>query len=118
MMMSPATASVYREPTLRSKCSDRRASPEGRSELYPKRRCRLEVWFTDDHMTNALEDEIEQAQKLPRVEQDLVGEMVLAYMEGDRRTYRLTPEQVAEVKLAQAEVGKGKIATDDEVQKR
>ena len=61
-------------------------------------------------MTNALEEAIEQAQKLPEVEQDLVGELVLAYMEGDRRTYRLTPEQVAEVKLAQAEVRKGKIA--------
>ena len=44
-----------------------------------------------------------------------MGEIVLAYMEGDGRTYRLTPEQVAEVKLAQAEVGKGKIATENEV---
>ena len=68
-------------------------------------------------MTNALEEAIEQAQKLPEVEQDLVGEIVLAYMEGDRRTYRLTPEQVTEVKRAQAEVRKGKIATDEEVQK-
>jgi hypothetical protein len=68
-------------------------------------------------MTNALEEAIEQAQMLPEVEQDLVGELVLAYMEGDRRTYRLTPEQVAEVKLAQAEVRKGKIARDKEVQK-
>ena len=67
-------------------------------------------------MTDALEEAIERAQELPEVEQDLVGEIVLAYMEGDRRTYRLTPEQVAEVKLAQAEVRKGKIATDDEVQ--
>jgi hypothetical protein len=73
------------------------------------------VWYTDDHMTNALEEAIERAQALPEVEQDLVGEMVLAYMEGDRRTYRLTPEQVAEVKLAQAEVRKGKIATEEEV---
>jgi hypothetical protein len=67
-------------------------------------------------MTNALEEAIERAQELPEVEQDLVGEIVLAYMEGDRRTYRLTPEQVAEVKLAQAEVRKGKIATEEEVQ--
>ncbi len=67
-------------------------------------------------MTNALEEAIEQAQNLPEVEQDLVGEMVLAYMEGDRRTFHLTPEQVAEVKLAQAEVRKGKVATDDEIQ--
>jgi len=66
-------------------------------------------------MTNALEEAIERAQELPEVEQDLVGEIVLAYMEGDRRTYRLTPEQVAEVKLAQAEVRKGKIATEEEV---
>jgi hypothetical protein len=68
-------------------------------------------------MTNALEEAIEQAQMLPEVEQDLVGELVLAYMEGDGRTYRLTPEQVAEVKLAQAEVRKGKIARDKGVQK-
>jgi hypothetical protein len=54
---------------------------------------------------------------MPEVEQDLVGEIVLAYMAGDRRTYRLTPEQVAEVKVAQEEVRKGKIASDDEVQK-
>jgi hypothetical protein len=67
-------------------------------------------------MTNALEEAIERAQELPEVEQDLVGEIVLAYMEGDRRTSRLTPEQVAEVKLAQAEVREGKIATDEEVQ--
>ena len=66
-------------------------------------------------MTDILEEALERAQELPEVEQDLVGEMVLAYMEGDRRTYRLTPEQVAEVKLAQAEVRKGKIATDEEV---
>jgi hypothetical protein len=66
-------------------------------------------------MTNALEEAIERAQTLPLVEQDLVGEIVLAYMEGDRRTYGLTPEQVAEVKLAQAEVRKGKIATEEEV---
>jgi hypothetical protein len=68
-------------------------------------------------MTNALEEAIEQAQGLPKVEQDLVGEIVLAYMEGDRRTYRLTPEQVAEVKVAQAEVREGKIASNEEVQK-
>ena len=66
-------------------------------------------------MTSALEEAIERAQELPAVEQDLVGEIVLAYMEGDRRTYRLTPEQVAEVKLAQAEVREGKIATEEEV---
>ena len=66
-------------------------------------------------MTNALEEAIERAQELPKVEQDLVGEIVLAYMEGDRRTYRLMPEQVAEVKLAQAEVREGKIATEEEV---
>ena len=77
--------------------------------------CVRYVWYTDDHMTNALEEAIERAQELPEVEQDLVGEIVLAYMEGDRRTYRLTPEQVAEVKLAQAEVRKGKIATENEV---
>ena len=68
-------------------------------------------------MTNVLEEAIERAQELPEVEQDLVGEIVLAYMEGDRRTYRLTAEQVEEVKLAQAEVRKGKIATDEDVQK-
>jgi hypothetical protein len=73
------------------------------------------VWYADDHMTNALEQAIERAQALPEVEQDLVGEIVLAYMEGDRRTYRLTPKQVAEVKLAQAEVRRGKIATEEEV---
>jgi len=66
-------------------------------------------------MTNVLEHAIEQAQKLPEVEQDLVGEMVLAYMEGDHRSFRLTAEQVAEVKLAQAEVRKGEVATDTEV---
>jgi hypothetical protein len=66
-------------------------------------------------MTTALEEAIERAQELPEVEQDLVGEIVLAYMEGDRRTYRLTPEQVAEVKLAQGEVREGKIATEEEV---
>jgi hypothetical protein len=68
-------------------------------------------------MTNVLEEAIERAQELPEIEQDLVGEIVLAYLEGDRRTYRLTPEQVAEVKVAQAEVRKGKIASDGEVQK-
>ena len=66
-------------------------------------------------MTNAFEEAIERAQELPEVEQDLVGEIVLAYMEGDRRKYQLTPEQVAEVKLAQAEVREGKIATEEEV---
>jgi hypothetical protein len=66
-------------------------------------------------MTDILEEALERAQELPEVERDLVGEMVLAYMEGDRRTYKLTPEQVAEVKLAQGEVREGKIATDDEV---
>jgi hypothetical protein len=66
-------------------------------------------------MTNILEEALERAQELSDVEQDLVGEMVLAYMEGDRRTYRLTPEQVGEVKLAQAEVRDGEIATEEEV---
>jgi hypothetical protein len=69
-------------------------------------------WYS---MTDILEEALERAQELSEVEQDLVGEMVLAYMEGDRRTYRLTAEQVAEVKLAQAEVRNGKIATEEEV---
>jgi hypothetical protein len=66
-------------------------------------------------MTKRLEQGIEAVRRLPDDRQDMAGELLLAIAEEDGVRYRLTPEQIEEVKLAIAEADRGEFATDEEM---
>lgn len=66
-------------------------------------------------MTRLLEQAIAEVRKLPEADQDMAAEVLLSLARRDEPRYRLTPEQVEEVKLTLREVQEGKIATDEEV---
>ncbi|HEX9322645.1 MAG TPA: addiction module protein [Xanthobacteraceae bacterium] len=67
-------------------------------------------------MTKLLEDAIAQARELPADEQDLIAEALFAHMAGAE--FRLTDDQVEEVKRRQQELreGKTRLATDEEME--
>ena len=66
-------------------------------------------------MTKLLEDAIAQARELPEDEQDQIAEALFAYMAGAE--FRLTDDQVEEVKRRQRELreGKTRFATEEEM---
>jgi hypothetical protein len=64
-------------------------------------------------MTKLLKKGIEAVQALPVERQDLAGELLLS-LAGDPK-YRLTPEQVEDVKAAVAEADRGEFAGEEEV---
>jgi putative addiction module component (TIGR02574 family) len=66
-------------------------------------------------MTKLLEDAIAQARELPEDEQDQIAEALFAHMAGAE--FRLTDDQVEEVRRRQQELREGKthFATDDEM---
>lgn len=66
-------------------------------------------------MTKLLEKAIAEVRKLPEADQDMAAEMLLSLARRDEPRYRLTPEQVEEVKLAMAEAERGEFATDEEM---
>ncbi|MCC6949068.1 MAG: hypothetical protein IT539_14990 [Bradyrhizobiaceae bacterium] len=66
-------------------------------------------------MTKLLEQAIAEVRKLPEADQDMAAEMLLSLARKDEPRYRLTPEQIEEVKLTLREVREGKIATDEQV---
>jgi uncharacterized protein YwqG len=67
-------------------------------------------------MTKLLEAAIAQARELPEEQQDQLAEALFAHMAGDQR-FRLTDEQVEEVKRRQRELreGNARLATDEEM---
>jgi putative addiction module component (TIGR02574 family) len=68
-------------------------------------------------MTKLLEDAIAQARKLPENEQDAVAEALFAHIASSDVSYRLTDDQVEEVKQRQQALreGKSRFATDEEM---
>ena len=58
-------------------------------------------------MTRLLDEAIAQARTLPEDKQDQVAEALFAHIAGDERHYRLTPEQVEEVKRIQRDLRTG-----------
>jgi predicted transcriptional regulator len=66
-------------------------------------------------MTKLLEQGIEAVRRLPDERQDMAGELLLAIAEEDGVRYRLTPEQIEEVKLSIAEADRGEFVSDEEM---
>ncbi len=66
-------------------------------------------------MTKLLEDAIAQARELPEEEQDQIAEALFAHMACAE--FRLTDDQIEEVKRRQQELreGKTRFATDEEM---
>jgi len=65
-------------------------------------------------MTDLLQKAITEVRKLPSERQDVVAEMLLAFVAQESEEYGLSPEQVAEVQKRLAEPAD--YATDDEVE--
>jgi hypothetical protein len=65
-------------------------------------------------MTKLLEKGIEAVRALPADRQDLAGELLLSLAAGAPE-YRLTLEQLEDVKLAMVEADRGEFASDQEM---
>lgn len=65
-------------------------------------------------MSKLLEKGIEAVRGLPADRQDMAGELLLSLAKGEPK-YSLTPEQLADVKLAIAEADRGEFASDQEM---
>lgn len=65
-------------------------------------------------MTKLFDKGIEAVRGLPADRQDMAGELLLSLAQAEPR-YRLTPEQIADVKLAMAEADRGEFASDQEM---
>jgi predicted transcriptional regulator len=65
-------------------------------------------------MTKILDKGIEAIRSLPAERQDMAGELLLSLAKSEPQ-YRLTAEQLADVKLAIAEADRGEFATDAEM---
>lgn len=66
-------------------------------------------------MTKLFEQGIKAVRELPAERQDVAGELLLAIADQQKSRYRLTPEQIEDVKLAIAEDDRGEFATDEEM---
>jgi transposase len=66
-------------------------------------------------MTKLLEEGIRAVRNLSDERQDVAGELLLSIAEDSGTPYRLTDEQVEELKLAIAEADRGEFATDKEM---
>ena len=66
-------------------------------------------------MTKLLEEGIEAVRRLPEERQDVAGEMLLALAHQDKARYRLTPQQLEELRQAIAEADRGQFATEEEM---
>jgi hypothetical protein len=69
-------------------------------------------------MTKLLEQAVSQARELPDEAQDSVAETLFAHMAAQDQHYRLSPEDIADVKRTQQRLRDGvtRLATDDEVE--
>ncbi len=65
-------------------------------------------------MTKLLEKGIEAVRGLPADRQDMAGELLLSLAKTEAQ-YRLTAEQLEDVKLAMAEADRGEFATDKDM---
>jgi hypothetical protein len=65
-------------------------------------------------MTKLLEQGIAAVRNLPPDRQDMAGELLLG-IAGAKDEYRLTPEQIEDVKIAIAQADRGEFATDAEM---
>jgi hypothetical protein len=67
-------------------------------------------------MTKLLEQAIAKARELSDEEQDAAADALFAHFAGDRRNFRLTPEQVADVNRIREDLrtGRTRLATDEE----
>jgi hypothetical protein len=65
-------------------------------------------------MTKLLEKGIEAVRALPAHRQDMAGELLLNIAKNEP-LYRLTAEQIEDLKLAIAEADRGEFATDKEM---
>jgi hypothetical protein len=65
-------------------------------------------------MTKLLEDGIQAVRDLPPDRQDMAGELLLT-LAGSEPQYRLTPEQIEDLKLALEEADQGSFATEAEM---
>jgi hypothetical protein len=65
-------------------------------------------------MTKMLEKGIDAVRALSADRQDMAGELLLSLAKGAPQ-YRLTPEQVDDLKLSIAEADRGEFATDREM---
>lgn len=65
-------------------------------------------------MTKLFDKGIEAVRGLPTDRQDMAGELLLSLAQAEP-LYRLTPEQIADVKLAMAEADRGEFASDQEM---
>jgi len=66
-------------------------------------------------MTKLLEQGIEAVRGLPADRQDMAGELLLGLAGAVQAGYELTPEQIADLKIALAQADRGEFATDDEL---
>jgi len=65
-------------------------------------------------MTRLLEQGIEAVRALPEDRQDMAGQLLLNIARNDPR-YRLTIEQIADIKLSIAEADRSEFATEREI---
>ncbi len=66
-------------------------------------------------MTTLLEQAFEKAQALPPDAQDGIARIVMELTGGDQQAYRLTPEELAAMDKADADVARGDFAIDHEL---
>ena len=66
-------------------------------------------------MTDLLEKAMATARSLPEETQDEIARLVLAFVDDDTSVYQLTPEEEADLYASDAEVARGKFASDEEV---
>jgi hypothetical protein len=66
-------------------------------------------------MTKLLEKGIEAVRSLPADRQDMAGELLLGLAGVVQPGYELTPDQIADLKIAIAEADRGEFATSDEL---
>jgi hypothetical protein len=68
-------------------------------------------------MTKLLEQAVEQARELPAEDQDAVADVLFAHIANEDRLYRLSADQVEEVKRIRerSQTGKTRLATEGEM---
>lgn len=66
-------------------------------------------------MSTVLDEAIVRARSLSTTEQSLVGGLIFAFADDRARSYRLSSQQIEEVKLTQQAVREGKIASDEDM---
>jgi hypothetical protein len=69
-------------------------------------------------MTKLLEQAVDQARELPAEGQDAAADVLFAHIANEDRHYRLSAEQVAEVKRIRERLqsGETRLAAEDEIQ--